>query len=600
MTAILPNSTLNANPSYSIQIAGSEIDASLVIFSIHVWQEANKISKARVVILGGDSYQNKFEESEDSKFEPGKEIEIKLGFDQKNESVFKGVISKHSLQIRPGYEQSTYKNALILDCSDKAIKMTAEKKSEIFEKKKDSDIISTLISESGLSKEVKATTYQHPFMTQYQMTNWDFLLKRCMANGLIVFNASNKITVAEPKVTGTAEAEIKYGDGAISFEGEIDSTEQFQSLEVKTWDPFTEKEVKQTGSEPDSLDKPGNINGKELGKVFYPTKAVVKYDAPIETSELKNIADALLVESRLFRARGTVSFRGINKIKLGSIVKLSGFGARFNGDILVTSVMHEMSEGKYTTKVGFGFPKNFFSEKLMEFKEPLVPPIAGLYPAIVKKIDGDPDSDYRIQVQIPALKDSGNGIWARLTQFYATKSAGSFFIPEIDSEVIVGFLHNDPRFPVVLGGLYNSKNKPYTEFDKKNPKKAILSAQKLTLEFDDEDKVIMIKTPGKNSIIISDKDKSIEIKDQNGNSVKTSDSGIDIKSSKAINIKSSQKITLDGATGIELKSSGGDINQKGLNVNAEAQIKFSGKGTAQAELNASGQVAIKGAVVMIN
>jgi hypothetical protein len=57
---------------------------------------------------------------------------------------------------------------------------------------------------------------------------------------------------------------------------------------------------------------------------------------------------------------------------------------------------------------------------------------------------------------------------------------------------------------------------------------------------------------------------------------------------------------LDGATGIELKSSGGDINQKGLNVNAEAQIKFSGKGTAQAELNASGQVAIKGAVVMIN
>ena len=138
MTAILPNSTLNANPSYSIQIAGSEIDSSLVIFSIHVWQEANKISKGRVVILGGDSYQNKFEESEDSKFEPGKEIEIKLGFDQKNESVFKGVISKHSLQIRPGYEQSTYKNALILDCSDKAIKMTAEKKSEIFEKKKGS------------------------------------------------------------------------------------------------------------------------------------------------------------------------------------------------------------------------------------------------------------------------------------------------------------------------------------------------------------------------------------------------------------------------------------------------------------------------------
>jgi Rhs element Vgr protein len=600
MTAILPNSTLNANPSYSIQIAGTEIAATFVIFSIHVWQEANKISKARIIILGGDSYQSTFIESEEDKFEPGKEIEIKLGFDQKNESVFKGVISKHALNIRPGYEQSTYKNALILDCSDKAVKMTTEKKSEIFEKKKDSDIIATLISEAGLSKEVKATTYQHPFMTQYQMTNWDFLLKRCLANGLIVFNASNKISVVEPKVSGTAVAEIKYGDGAISFQGEMDATEQFQTIEAKSWNPFTEKEVKQTSAEPDNLDKPGNLKGKELGKVFFPTKATLKYDAPIPSSELKNVADALLVESRLFRARGTVSFRGINKIKLGSIVKLSGFGKRFNGDILVTSVAHEMAEGKYTTTVGFGFPRNFFSEKMAESSEPLVPPIAGLYPAIVKKIDGDPDSSYRIQVQIPALKESGNGIWAYLTQFYTTKSAGSFFVPEIDSEVIVGFLHNDPRFPVVLGGLYNSKNKPYTEFDKKNPKKAILSAQKLTLEFDDADKVITIKTPGKNSITISDKDKSIEIKDQNGNSVKTSSSGIDIKSSKAINIKSSQKITLEGATGIELKSTGGDINQKGLNVNAEAQIKFSGKGTAQAELNASGQVAIKGAVVMIN
>lgn len=600
MTAKLPNKTVNLNPSYSIQIEGSELATTFVVFTIQVWQEVNIISKARIVILGGDSYQSTFEESEETQFEPGKEIEIKLGFDQKNETVFKGVISKHALKIRPGYELATHKNMLILECLDKAVKMTTERKSEIFEKKKDSDIISTLISEAGLSKEIKSTTYQHPFMTQYQMTNWEFLLKRCQANGLLVFNANNKISIIEPKVTGTAVAELKYGDGAISFEGEIDSSRQLQNIEAKAWDPFKEKEVKQSATEPDNLDKPGDLKGKELGKIFFPQKASMSYDAPVEATELKSIADAMLVESRLLRARGRVSFRGLNNIKLGSIVKLTGFGSRFNGDVLVTSVNHEMSEGKYTTQIGFGLPINYSREKLLETKEPMVPSIEGLYPAIVKKIDGDPDGDYRIQVQIPALKETGNGIWARLTQFYATKSAGSFFIPEINSEVIVGFLHNDPRFPVILGGLYNSNNKPYTDFDKKNPKKAIVSAQKLTLEFDDADKIITIKTPGSNSITISDKDKSIEIKDQNGNSIKTSASGIDIKSNKAINIKSSQKITLDGATGIDIKSSGGDITQKGLNVNAEAQIKFSGKGTAQAEINASGQVAIKGAVVMIN
>ncbi|MEY2904583.1 MAG: hypothetical protein RJA52_599, partial [Bacteroidota bacterium] len=83
MTAKLPNKTVNLNPSYSIQIEGSELATTFVVFTIQVWQEVNTISKARIVILGGDSYQSTFEESEETQFEPGKEIEIKLGFDQK-------------------------------------------------------------------------------------------------------------------------------------------------------------------------------------------------------------------------------------------------------------------------------------------------------------------------------------------------------------------------------------------------------------------------------------------------------------------------------------------------------------------------------------
>jgi hypothetical protein len=130
--------------------------------------------------------------------------------------------------------------------------------------------------------------------------------------------------------------------------------------------------------------------------------------------------------------------------------------------------------------------------------------------------------------------------------------------------------------------------------------KAIVTTNKLTLEFDDDKKVITLKTPGGNSIIISDDAAGITIEDQNGNSVKTSSAGITINSSKAINIKSSQKVTISGGTGVDISASGGDVGIKGLNVNAQADIKFSGKGTAQAELTASGQVVVKGAIVMIN
>ena len=43
-----------------------------------------------------------------------------------------------------------------------------------------------------------------------------------------------------------------------------------------------------------------------------------------------------------------------------------------------------------------------------------------------------------------------------------------------------------------------------------------------------------------------------------------------------------------------------DLKASGLNVTAEAQVALTVKGTATAELSASGQTTVKGALVMIN
>ncbi|MNY25425.1 hypothetical protein D3C86_1592090 [compost metagenome] len=43
-----------------------------------------------------------------------------------------------------------------------------------------------------------------------------------------------------------------------------------------------------------------------------------------------------------------------------------------------------------------------------------------------------------------------------------------------------------------------------------------------------------------------------------------------------------------------------DVKATGLNVQCEAQVGFSGKGAATAELSASGQTIVQGAMVMIN
>jgi len=56
------------------------------------------------------------------------------------------------------------------------------------------------------------------------------------------------------------------------------------------------------------------------------------------------------------------------------------------------------------------------------------------------------------------ISTSDDGIWARISTLDAGKQRGTFFRPEIGDEVIVGFLNDDPRYPVVLGMVNSSAN----------------------------------------------------------------------------------------------------------------------------------------------
>ena len=323
----------------------------------------------------------------------------------------------------------------------------------------------------------------------------------------------------------------------------------------------------------------------------------------MDKNELKAWADAHLLISRLHALTGSVTFQGSTLPKLNTIVALNGFGKRFNGDALVTSLRHYVRDGNWETTVGFGLAASWTIAQ-PSVSAPaaggLLPAMHGLQNGTVKKIDEDPNGQFRIQVDVPVIEPTGKGIWARMAQFYATNGKGSFFLPEVGDEVILGFLNEDPRFPVILGMLYSSKIKaPYTP-DKENAIKAIVTKNGLTLEMNDKDKVLTIKTPGNNIFTLSDKDKSITLGDQNGNKVEMTSSGISLNSPKDINIKATGSITLDATCKIEAKSSGGDISLEGLNVNAKAKIAFSAQGSASAELKASGQTTVKGAIVMIN
>lgn len=177
----------------------------------------------------------------------------------------------------------------------------------------------------------------------------------------------------------------------------------------------------------------------------------------------------------------------------------------------------------------------------------------------------DPDGLGRIKVHFPWLSDQNESFWARVSTLMAGIDRGSFFIPEVDDEVLVAFGYGDINEPYIIGSLWNGVDlPPETNSDGKNNIRKIKSRSGHEIIFNDDDeqqqeklvihtraghKIVLDDSSGSEKIVIMDKSESnyIEI-DSNQNSMK-------IESSMQMNIKS-QDITIEAGGRMTLKSSG--------------------------------------------
>jgi len=581
----------------SIYSDGTRLEDTVQVVNVQVEKAVNLIPVARIVVLDGDMPSQDFPLSNADSFKPGKAIKIAAGYKDQEETIFEGIVVKHNLKIS-GENYSR----LHIECRDAAVAMTVGRKNANYVDSKDSDVFSALIGNvSSLTADVTDTDTEHGELVQYYCSDWDFLLSRAEVSGSLVIVDDAKVTVAPPDVDSSAVLAVGYGIDLMEFHAEIDARNQYSQVSGACWDPSSQEVVEQVvGTE--SLNEQGNLSSSDLADVLGLSSFNLQTPVTMESTALKEWAHSQQVKSALSRITGRMRFQGSAKAKPGTLIEVSGVGERFNGDVFVSAVAHEIVDGNWTTDVEFGMSPGWFAERRDLTAPPasgLVPGVEGLQIGVVTKLDEDPDSENRIQVKVPILQAETEGVWARLATFYASGEFGNFFIPEIGDEVILGYLNNDPAHPIVLGSVYSSSKAPAYSLTAENYLKAIVTKSKLTLEFDDENKVTTIVTPAGNKIVLSDDAESILIQDQTDNKVELSSSGIVLDSPKDISITATGKISLS-STGEMSLSSSADLKASGLNIEASADVGMTAKGGASAEVSAGGNTTVKGAMVMIN
>jgi Rhs element Vgr protein len=578
-TSVIPTPTSPDVCSIAVLIEGTEISGEFSVLSASLSNELNRIPAASVQLRDGEAAKQTFEASDTDHFVPGKEIEIKLGYRGVTETRFKGIIVKHRVRVRKNG------TSLSLECRDKAVRMTTGLKSRYYTDTTDGDILDELLGQYGLDRDVTTTKPSLKEVVQYDSTDWDFVVCRAEANGHVVAVRDGKVTVGPPRTDGQPVVTAQFGATVLELDAEIDARWQAKGVTAKAWNASDQELVSTDASEP-SVPDSGNLSTSDLADVIGGDPHVLRHGGKLSEPELQAWADGRLLKDRLAKVRGRVRFQGFGGVTAGDVVELAGIGERFAGKQYVAGVRHTFANGNWETDVAFGLTPDIHATTYPVTPQPaggLLAAVNGLQMGVVTALQDDPDGEDRIKVRLPLVSDSEEGVWARLATLDAGDQRGTFFRPEIDDEVVVGFLDGDPRFPVVLGQCYSSaKPAPETAKDD-NHVKGYVSRSKLKLTFDDDKKVVILETPGGNKLTLSDDEKAASLVDQNGNKVTLDDGGITLESAKDLTLKAS-----------------GDVKLQGTNVECKSQANFKAEGQAGVDVKSSGTLTIKGSLVQIN
>ncbi len=590
------------------------------LLGITVNQEVNRIPRARIdmihryLVKNAKGTQNftlipseKLSTPTDAPaphdFSPGTQITVLLGRGKERKEVFSGYVVKHNIEVTARNEQM-----VSIECRHVANRMTLHPRTRFFHHQannkassKDSidpvnekSVLEYLLQEVHKDLKLKPniekdlSTSEHENMTQYRCSDWDFMVMRAEANGMVCLPESNAMRFFEPKVEATADRRLVMGKDILEYEAWFDESIGSPSNTYASWKANHDKVVTELDDKSNKADNPDAA--KIQSDLFF------EHGAALEPSETKAILEGEVLRQKLGKLRGMIRIKGATDIQVGATIAVEGFKSVWDGNTFVSGIRHEVRAGLWTMEVQCGLSEKTHAERYnLEATESMMPQTNGLLYGVVSRYKKDQYGRELVEVEIAASNESntntkneewqGKSVYARLSSLLASEERGATFRPYPGDEVVLGFVANDPRFPVVLGSVYNGKRKPLFDLkDEKTQEEIGFTIDKWTWKINHEDGIMEMKSPDGQLISIEEKDNEgkISIQYNDSNSMELSKDGL------TINV---QAITMEAKE---------DVTINGQNIAAAGKQNVDIEGNAKVTVEGKVNTAIKGQTLNVN
>lgn len=498
--------------------------------------ELNKIPFAKFTFLASNSTVDPNTELPTDQLKKEQKIEVKVTVNKKSQTLFKGFIKSIEKSITS--ECVTVK----IECKDEAFRLTTtseerENNSQTFEDKLKSFTKNLTLNDKLTGKEWGQENISHNIHT----IPWDYLVGFLDSIGMMVvvrngeFNGFD-ILEAIPEEKYVAE----NGINVFAFSGREDESKKLSKASIEYWDASSQ-----------AMEKIEVEQDAETTNV----KTLTLNESRFLTSTVTRMANTFLKRSSHAVIQSELTTFGNLNAKVGEFLSCSKVNKEIDQQkLLISKEFHTFENSCWKTEYTLGVETE---QSFTETNSPSIPAqqaqtgqtnaVSGLQIGVVTQIEEDPDNQFRIKVRIPTLSESGEGVWARLANVFSGNEMGSFFIPNVNDEVIVGCLGNNPDTPIILGSLYSSQNPMPFPIAQENYIKAFVTKEGTKIQLDDEKKSIELSTKKGNKLLISDDEKGFVLEDENGNKIMMNADGITLDSSKDLILKAKMDFKLDSA-----------------------------------------------------
>ncbi|CAI6081404.1 phage late control D family protein [Cohnella sp. JJ-181] len=273
----------------------------------------------------------------------GKSITINMGYTDRFETVFEGIVTGVGVDYPTGGLPVVSVKGM-----DKSMLMMRSKQSSQWKDKQASDVVKQIAAKYGLTPVVDDTMTPIPRIEQHRVSDFHFLHSLAFDNERDFMVIGSKLYFKKRNTSAAEVLTLTYGKSLLSYTAEVDISNQVTQVVVRGIDPDTHQAIEAKSRAVDVIGTNGRSGPNIVGALssYLIETEFMEYTT---VAAAQKLADSMMHDKAMELVTGSGTCIGLPEMRAGRFIKLENVGRQFSQPMLLSNVTHAIDTSGFVT-----------------------------------------------------------------------------------------------------------------------------------------------------------------------------------------------------------------------------------------------------------